>query len=165
MNRRLRSRLDLVVPDLKREVEKKQMKQKWGHDKNSQERSLVVGDPVLAKNYAAGEKWLQGVIAEQTGPVSFNVDLKDGREVHRHTDQLLYRHAESVDKRPDRMQMEPMMEFVPTPITDKGASVPQASEQVPAPTVTQAMPSVATVPEPLRRSVRSTKGVPAVKYE
>ena len=40
-----------------------------------------MGDPVLAKNYAAGDKWLQGVIAEKTGPVSFNVDLKDGREV------------------------------------------------------------------------------------
>jgi len=73
MNRKLKSRLDLIVPSVQNDVKKKQFKQKWYHDKSSRPREFSVGDPVLVKNYAQGNKWLNGVIAEQTGPVSFNV--------------------------------------------------------------------------------------------
>jgi hypothetical protein len=47
---------------------------------------------VYVKNFAIGSPWLPGVIHRQTGPVSFVVELCDGRQVRRHQDHLRVRH-------------------------------------------------------------------------
>ena len=51
MGRRLRSPLDLVKPDLHKEVKQKQEHQKAVCDQQALFHSIKVGDPVYARNY------------------------------------------------------------------------------------------------------------------
>lgn len=60
-------------------------------DQHAKERVLQQGDCVYVKNFASGSKWLPGVIHRQSGPVSFVVDLLDGRQVRRHQDHVRVR--------------------------------------------------------------------------
>ena len=40
-------------------------------------------------------KWIPATIAKVTGPVSYMVKLMDGREVHRHIDNVIARSSDS----------------------------------------------------------------------
>ena len=53
-------------------------------------RSFALDDPVYLQNTGGGrEKWIPGVIAKQTGPVSYRVQGTDGDGTYRwHGDQL-----------------------------------------------------------------------------
>ena len=88
LGRRLHCHLDFLRPNLDTKIRQSQCRQKKTHDYHAQDRNLQVGDPVLAKNFSVGEKWMPGCIVSKTGPVSFTVELKDGRVVKRHLDQL-----------------------------------------------------------------------------
>ena len=77
MGRKLKSRLDLLKADTGRRVRRKQEEQKGQHDVYAQERSFKIGEPVNVTNYGHGEKWLQGTIESQTGPVSHVIRLTD----------------------------------------------------------------------------------------
>lgn len=88
MGRRLRSRLDLLHPDLVEKVRTKQQGQKTLHDRRSRERLFSVGQRVYVQNFGTGVPWLMGKIQERTGPVSFRVRLDDGRIFRRHQDHL-----------------------------------------------------------------------------
>ena len=50
-------------------------------------REFIVGDRVIAQSYRGGEKWVSGVIAEKTGPVSYKVQIHGGI-IRRHVDQI-----------------------------------------------------------------------------
>ena len=54
LNRRLRTRLDLMRPDLGRKVFDKQSDQKARHDKVSREREFALGEQVLVQNFRGG---------------------------------------------------------------------------------------------------------------
>lgn len=86
MGRRLRSRLDLLKPDLRRDVTQKQStKATPRHARN-----FVIGQQVLARDYRqSSQKWQRGEILSKTGPLTYTVRV--GREViwRRHIDQLL----------------------------------------------------------------------------
>ena len=70
MGRRIRSRLDLLLPDLTSVVQDKQLKQKQAHDKKKPDRNFIIGDTVFAEDFtASSEKWLPGVVQKVTGPV------------------------------------------------------------------------------------------------
>ena len=69
MGRTLRSRLDLLLPNVQTRVVSKQIQQKANHDLHSKTR----GDTVYTRNYSDGSKWIPGVITEITGPVSYKV--------------------------------------------------------------------------------------------
>ena len=84
MGRNLRSRLDLIHPDVSGRVVLKQQKQKHAHDQRAVERRFTAGDPVYVRNFGRGQPWLQGHILESTGPVSFRVELEGGQVVWRH---------------------------------------------------------------------------------
>ena len=86
--RRLRSQLDQLHPDLGRKVRQSQERQKQGHDVCSQLRKFRVGEKVSACNYGQGPLWLPGEVVRVSGSVSYSVALEDGRNVHRHTEQL-----------------------------------------------------------------------------
>ncbi|PIK56484.1 hypothetical protein BSL78_06599 [Apostichopus japonicus] len=89
MGRSLRSRMDLIHPNLYQRVQAKQEQQKRQHDKSSVNRSFDLGDKVFAKNFAIrGQKWLIGHIVKKTGPISFKVKLENGNVVRRHQDQI-----------------------------------------------------------------------------
>ena len=60
-------------PDLGRKVFDKQSDQKARHDKVSRERKFALGEQVLVQNFRGKPRWLNGTVAEQTGPVSYKV--------------------------------------------------------------------------------------------
>ncbi|XP_032443207.1 uncharacterized protein LOC116735412 [Xiphophorus hellerii] len=93
MSRRLRSTLDLLLPDIKAKVRKKQEKQKEYHDNHSKWRSFSPGDEVYVRNYSHGPKWVPAIILGGTGPVSYTVKMGDGRVMRRHVDQIKKRHV------------------------------------------------------------------------
>ena len=86
MNRRLRSRLDLLYPDVSRKVETQQNK---AHDNARPMRSFTEGDSVYAEDFTASAcKWNPGTVVEATGPLSYTVRLHSGAIVRRHVDNL-----------------------------------------------------------------------------
>ena len=54
-------------------------------------RQLRPSDAVYSREVGKQQKWRQGVIATQTGPVSYTVLLDDDHEVHRHQDHVIRR--------------------------------------------------------------------------
>ena len=91
LNRRPRTRLDLIQPSVEARVEKKQYSQKRSHDKSAKPRSFKVQDKVYIRNFGDGESWIPGTITRLLGPFSFVIELADGRSVRRHIDHVLPR--------------------------------------------------------------------------
>lgn len=69
-------------------VHAKQAGQKKQHDAHSKFKQFDCGQSVLVRNLREGPKWVCGTIVEQTGPVSYNVQVS-GQIWRRHIDQLL----------------------------------------------------------------------------
>ena len=86
--RKLRTRLDLLVPDLRARVHKEQEKQKDYHDRHSQYRELSPGQLVWARNLRDGPHWVKAVVLDRLGPVSYLVRLEGGELWRRHIDHL-----------------------------------------------------------------------------
>ena len=89
--RNLKSRLDLLKPNIKRVVDGKLLK-------NEKETlvSFQNGEKVMVQHYHRGPKWLKGEVLERIGPVLYKV-LVDGATWRRHVDQL--RGSEGVEYR------------------------------------------------------------------
>uniref|UniRef100_A0A5S6Q358 DUF5641 domain-containing protein n=1 Tax=Trichuris muris TaxID=70415 RepID=A0A5S6Q358_TRIMR len=85
MNRRLKTRLDRLHPDLTCD------RQRMIGDVNSSNgpRKLKADQPVLVKNFSSGPRWTPAVITEPSGPVSYRAVTIDGRTAHRHIDHIL----------------------------------------------------------------------------
>ena len=90
----LRSRLDLLKPDVRTTVENQQASQMQYRGRKalvSKERSFQPGDHVLARDYRGnGNKWIHSVIKNRLGSVSYSVEPNDGNGVlwRRHIEQL-----------------------------------------------------------------------------
>ena len=83
MGRRLRTRLDLLHPDLSARMERK-----TSNLKHSTPRVLGTGDPVLVKDYRARkDPWVKGVIQTKLTPVTYRVQVGE-LLWKRHVDQL-----------------------------------------------------------------------------
>ncbi|XP_039887198.1 uncharacterized protein K02A2.6-like [Simochromis diagramma] len=109
MSRRLRSVLDLLMPDVKTKVQHKQLKQKENHVTKKRLRSFTPGDKVFIRNYSYGPKWIPAVIVRASGPVSYIVTIGSGQTVKRHVDQVRARVADTVPSTPDR-EVEPLLD-------------------------------------------------------
>jgi hypothetical protein len=89
MKRKLRTRFDLMSPlNTKGYVSGKQADQKTNHDKHNKFRSFLPGSLVVVREYNQSNKWTKGVIVRKLGPVTYTVEMANGRLVKRHTDQL-----------------------------------------------------------------------------
>ncbi|XP_029551127.1 uncharacterized protein K02A2.6-like [Salmo trutta] len=97
MGRRPKAHLDLLRPNIRARVERKQEKQKERHDHHARERQLKPNDTVYIRNFTSSQRWLPGIILSQSGPVSFVVKLTDGRVMRRHQD-----HGAAVGSSPSR---------------------------------------------------------------
>ena len=87
LGRRLRTRLDLLKPDLRLKISNRQIDQtvtKGG----AVTREFSIGQTVIARNYTGSTKWVPGIIRTQLGPLSYEVEVKPGLVWRRHTDQL-----------------------------------------------------------------------------
>ena len=83
--------LDLLHPDIARRVQYRQIKQSTQRGHSTK---LRVGESVYARNFRGGPTWLPATILERTGPVSYVVQLDDGRSIRRHVDHLRLRLSE-----------------------------------------------------------------------
>ena len=91
LGRKPQSRLDLLRPSTAKRVENKQLQQKTAHDVSARQRKFDVGNLVYVLNFRAGEKWIPGKIIQVNGPVSFCIQLQNGKIVRRHQDHLRQR--------------------------------------------------------------------------
>ena len=100
LNRRLRTRLELMHADLGRKVFDRQTDQKARYDKISKGREFTLGEEVLVQNFRGEPKWLDGTVTEQTGPVSYKV-LVGEQLWKRHVDQMHQKHLSNKDSKPE----------------------------------------------------------------
>ena len=141
MNRRPRSRLDLVQPTLTSRVLDNQSKSMDNHNATAVDRSFYAGEPVWAVNFSGTPKWLPGVIDDdKLGPVTSTVHMTDGRIWKRHHDHLRARHPDESPNMSDpdnnRSYLPPPAEqAVITPIVTSNATPDVISTQTVTPKV------------------------------
>eukprot|EP00731_Ephydatia_muelleri_P034546 Em0065g7a len=158
LRRKIRSRLDLMRPDVESRVNEQQAKQKACHDGNSPFREFFLGQNGMSRNLRNGPDWVPGVIVERLGPLTYLVQVSSGAFWKRHVDQLIT----SVD---DQVKMpgesgDPLLlpeTYMPPVIesTNEGSATlqPMNGHQPPCPSVskppqevTSKLPASSTVP-------------------
>ena len=105
MGRRLRSRLDLLQPNLTSKVQQSQLTQQQNHGTKKPYRQFVEGDLVYAENFSATSdiKWFPGKVTKITKPLSYVIELSDGNTVRRHVDHIKARENDQDDvQNPER---------------------------------------------------------------
>jgi len=149
LGKRPRTRLDLLRPNTAQRVEERQQAQKRKHDLKARERAFKKGDDVFVKNFGSGFRWLPGKIVNITGPVSFHVELEDGRQRRCHLDHLRRREIEdstsqtaedSIPFSPSRPP-EVGQETSTTPTSPESSSVTDPPTERREPSVTAPQPS------------------------
>ena len=134
-SRRPRSAFDLLRPDLRAKVERKQWTQKRNHDTQQKQRSFVPGDPVFTRNYGYGPKWVPATIGSCTGPLSFTVHLCNGQIWRRHVDQVRRRVGDTDYHDPQEESLSPV------------EGQPQVSPPLPVqPEINQPVPAIEVRP-------------------
>ena len=71
LRRKLRTRLDLLRPDVNNTVQNKQAMQIKNHDRHCRGRQYFVGQKVSVRNFRTGPPWSIGVIVERLGPLTY----------------------------------------------------------------------------------------------
>ncbi|XP_033631687.1 uncharacterized protein LOC117293454 [Asterias rubens] len=87
--RSLRSRLDILKPDIRHRVTQKQKDQTVCHKSSKTTRELHENQHVLVRDYRGPRKWITGVINARTGPLSYEVRVGPDSIWRRHIEQLL----------------------------------------------------------------------------
>ena len=128
MNRRPRSRLDLLHPDVSGAVRRKQLKQKVGHDCHCHQRTFTMGQPVWIKNNGLGQPWLSGTLTKLVSPERLSIQLEDGRTVDHHIDHCLPRVA--VPQNQEKRQILPNSELCDN---EQAEEQPAAADPIPLP--------------------------------
>ena len=90
MKKKIRTRLDLLLPNTESQVRLNQGYQKSAYDYHAKERDLDANDPVFFRDFSSSspKSWKKGAIVHTTDPVSALVELPDRRVVRRHQDHL-----------------------------------------------------------------------------
>ena len=73
--RNMRTKLSLMKPDLRRDVEENQ--DTMNLRRPNIQRILTEGSIVLARNYRGDEKWSEGVFLEQIGAKHYNLSVRN----------------------------------------------------------------------------------------
>ncbi|XP_041829036.1 uncharacterized protein K02A2.6-like [Melanotaenia boesemani] len=88
MGRNLRSRLDLLKPDIRKHVQDKQASTK--ESTKIKTRTFNIGQKVLARDYRGqNQKWQPSQILSQTGPLTYTISVGTNLVWRRHVDQIL----------------------------------------------------------------------------
>ena len=88
--RRLQSRLDLLQPNIKSQIQQAQARQIKSHSQ-ARLREFEIGDSVLVRDYRQNqeEKWQYGTIKTKIGPLMYEVEIQPGVTWRRHIDQMI----------------------------------------------------------------------------
>ena len=144
MNRRLRSRFDRLFPDLQHRVQKKQAEQAASHDNSKPLRSFHVGDLVFTKDFSSTPLlWIPGTVVKVSGPLSYHIELRDGRVVRRHVDAVR-----------SRKLTAPSSPLSDSSLPHDHLYFPTQVKQTPTPPLVRPI-AIAPQPSSVRRSTRS----------
>ena len=84
MGRRIRSKLDLMIPDYQSQAENKSWKQ---YETMKNVREFEVSSPVMIRVYNSQNKWVKGIVKRRLGNLHYEIEV-DGYLVKRHVDQM-----------------------------------------------------------------------------
>ena len=84
----IRTRFDLLKPDLEGNVSKKQAEQIIHHDHHAKERQFQIKDKVMVKNFCSDPTWIPGVIIQKLAPLTYLVEVQGGLKWKRHIDHI-----------------------------------------------------------------------------
>ena len=122
MGRKLRTRLDLLLPSVEKHVKKQQYKV-LERNGNRNTRSFTKGQNVFVRNYQGKEKWIRGEITEVLGLRHYMVKVPGG-VWKRHVDQLLKDDTQIAGKS-ELDDTEMSSETSTSPVTEK---LPETSD-------------------------------------
>ena len=88
LQRKMRTKFDMLRPDIPGVVTSKQTIQKKYHDRHVRMRTFTPGQTVMARDYLSSKKWVPGVIVSRSGPLLYQIQLSDNRIIIRHPDQI-----------------------------------------------------------------------------
>ena len=91
MGRRLRTRFDLLHPDVAVRIDKKNKPAQ--HEKGT--RKFKIGDKLFAKNFHNGPQWIPVKVTKVLGPLTYHVMSDSGITWKRHVDHLRSRYSDS----------------------------------------------------------------------
>ena len=127
LKREVRTRFDLLQPDINRNVALKQAWQKFQHDSHAHKRELFVGQRVMVRNLRPGDKWVPGTILECTGPLSCLVQVSGGQTWKRHIDHLRQMTDSPHEENKSTTRTESFMKYPQT----SGYTKPTATQDTP----------------------------------
>ncbi len=84
LRRKVRTKFDMLQPDVQRVVQDKQSLQKKYHDNRAKLRTFTPGQTVMARDYLSSKKWIPGVIETSSGPTMYKVKIYNGKIIVRH---------------------------------------------------------------------------------
>ena len=79
LQRKMRTKFDMLRPDIPGVVTSKQTIQKKYHDRHVRMRTFTSGQTVMARDYLSSKKWVPGVIVSRSGPLLYQIQLSDNR--------------------------------------------------------------------------------------
>ena len=88
LGRPIRTRFDLLRPNVGERVVAAQAKQKSQHDEKRSLREFAVGARVMVRDGRDKSHWAPGTILERRGPVSYAVQLDSGSVSRKHVDHV-----------------------------------------------------------------------------
>ena len=151
LGRKPKTHLDKLRPDIASRVNDHQEKQKLAHDQHAKHRSFRVGEEVYVKNFASNTpKWLRGKILGHSGPISFKVELDDGRVCKRHIDHVRHRETapDSTSLPSEDIDNDIDMDIDTSgPTANQNEGPPDLPAPIPAPERPRVPQSTTSVPE------------------
>ena len=165
MGRSLRTRLDLLRPDVGGNVRDQQASQKDRYDGRSASRRFEIDQTVWVRNYREGPRWVQGKVVDQVGPLSYHIQLPSGDLWRCHVDQLRAGRprepdtadAGSVPEEPNEEVYSPSLDPTESVAVDRDSSTPAGSPSEDTPIDTSSgsrqpsTPTSARYPSRIRR--------------
>ena len=137
LRRALRTRFDLLKPDLRSKVLSKQASQKLQHDQHSKTRWFTTGQAVMVRDFHPNsDKWIPGTVLSQLGPVTYTVEVEGGKTLKKHVDHIRERMSIAKDSAPaqsDTSEVQDNYQYpVVTPTPPPDAAIAEPRVDVPA---------------------------------
>ena len=96
---------------LSQRAEQKQKSQKMAHDSYKPYQEFKVGDTVYADFTLSNQKWIEGIITDTTGQLSYKVRLNNESEIQHHVDCVKQRTSSVVVAEETSAFEEPYISF------------------------------------------------------
>ena len=132
--RNLRTRLDLLRPEVGVRVSERQEQQQQRHNQHCQHRELSLEQLVWVRNWRVGARWLKAKVQKQLGPLTYLVQLENGECWRRHIDHLRVRYQSLLSEQSLLEEGPAVMDESNSETENMGAQNEDPGEPEPAPT-------------------------------